>query len=140
MRRILVLTLLFALSCNGSDYSITDSLTQTVTAKETRFIEIVCHCPNGVDVTTSKDKVIQIDIKGSLGSVGYHGEQIVPEGIGEATLSFKVEESNDTLRLISKEWTYMHHAYIIERLKVTIPFGTKYTLKNIPAEELEGGK
>ena len=58
-----------------------------------------------------------------------YGEQTIPNAINENTLSFKIEEKNDTIRLISKENTIMHHSYFIEKLSISIPEYMDYEFK-----------
>ncbi len=139
MNRLLtLLILLLAISCNGQDYSVTDSLTQKIETNRAKFIMIECYCNNGVDIEKTKNQFVTIDVKGNLSSQGYHGEQTTPKEIGKETLSFKVAENNDTLRIISREWTVIHHAYLIEELKISIPDEMNYQIKKILGNELEG--
>jgi hypothetical protein len=114
-RFLFILTVLFTTSCSGQDYSVKDSMKQTLDAERIGYVIIECYCNNGVDVKETQTKTIEIEIKGKLESVGYHGKQETPKKIGQETLSFKTEMKNDTLRIVSKEWTYIHHSYLIER-------------------------
>ena len=137
MNRLLMIVLL-AISCNGQDYSVTDSLTQAIDIKKVRYLIIECYCNNGVKVVKTNDENITINVKGKLESLGYHGEQKTPKEIGKETLSFKTELKNDTLKLISKEWIFIHHSYLIEKIKIEIPDDVEYEIKKIKYEKLEG--
>ena len=139
MNRLLtILTVLLTTACNGQDYSVEDSLTQEVKAEKVNYLIIECYCNNGVEINEKQTETINIDVVGKLESVGYHGDQEKPKVIGEETLSFKTEIENDTLRLVSKEWTFIHHSYLIDKLKIQIPKGLKYEIVKIDGDKLEG--
>lgn len=135
---LITVIILMTISCNGQDFSVTDSLTQTLNADNIKHLIIECYCNKGVNVIETQNKTIEIEIKGKLLSVGYHGVQQVPKEIGKEKLSFKTEVQNDTLRLISKEWAYIHHFYVIDILKVQIPKGMNHEIIKVSGAELEG--
>ena len=139
MKRFLtVVIILITIACKGQDFSVTDSMTQTINADNIKHLIIECYCNKGVDVIETQIKTIEIDIKGRLLSVGYHGEQEAPKEIGQEILSFKTKIQNDTLYVISKEWAYIHHFYVIDNLKIQIPKGMNYEIIKISGAELEG--
>lgn len=123
------LTFLLTITCYSQDYSVSDSLTQIIQTNQAKFLSIECYCQDKAEVKKTKSKFISLKIKGNQSSVGYHGEQTIPKGINEKTLSFKIEEKNDTIRLISKENTIMHHSYFIEKLSISIPEYMDYEFK-----------
>tara|TARA_A100000171_G_scaffold31934_1_gene30334 strand:+ start:45 stop:476 length:432 start_codon:yes stop_codon:yes gene_type:complete len=133
-----LLAFLLSASCNGQDYSITDSLTQKIETGTAKFLLIECYCNNGIQIEKTENQLIKIDVKGNLSSEGYHGKQTIPTKIDKETLLFKVEENSDTLRIISKEWTVIHHAYLIEKLKISIPHEMKYEIRKVLGNDLEG--
>jgi hypothetical protein len=137
MKRLLSILIVLLTSCHG-DYSIEGSMTQTVNVENIDYLVIECYCDKGVDITESPTNTIRIDVKGSSTSVGYHGEQKTPNNIGEQTLSFKTEVKNHTLRLVSKEWKYIHHSYLINELDIQIPKKIKYEIVKIPERQLVG--
>ena len=112
-------------------------MTQTVSTEEVKYLIIECYCDNGVEIKKTKAKTIQIDIKGKLKSVGYHGKQEIPKEIREETLSFKTELKNDPLRIISKEWRFSHHSYLVDEIKIQIPKGIKYKIVKVQWGQLE---
>ena len=135
-----ILIILFAVSCNRSNYYENHAVTQTVDAKSVKFVEIACHCPNGVDVTTAEDKNSQIKINRESGSLRRPGGHMIPEEVAGEGLSFTVEQWEDTLRIISKEPAYKNRSSVIEKLSITIPDGMQYRIKNIPAIRREEEK
>jgi hypothetical protein len=138
MNRLLtILTVLLTTSCIGQDYSITDSLTQNVNTENVHYLIIECFCENGVKIKKTRTEIISIDVVGKLESVGYHGNQKTPTGIGEEMLSFKTVTENDTLRLVSHERTIVHHSFLIDKLKIQIPKGLKYEIVKIDGDKLE---
>lgn len=138
MNRLLtIIIVLLTPACNGHDYSLEGSLTQKVKAEKINYLIIECYCNNGVEITEKQTETITIDVVGELESVGYHGDQEKPKEIGKETLSFKTEIENDTLRLLSKEWSFIHHSFLIEILKIQIPKGLKYEIVKIDRGKLE---
>jgi hypothetical protein len=137
-RLIFILGVLSTTFCSGQDYTVEDSMTQTLKADNVKHMIIECYCNNGVDVIETQTTTIKIDIKGKLESIGYHGKQEMPKEIRQETLSFKTEIKNDTLRLVSKEWTHIHHSYLIDELKIQIPTGIKYEIVKVSGRQLEG--
>ena len=141
MKRFLIICIvLIAVSCNGQDFTVSESLHQTVAIKNAKYLIIECYCENGVVLKETEEENITIDVAGILQSLGYHGEQTKPTKIGKETLSFKTEVKGDTLKLISKEWTFMHHSYLIEKVKFQIPDGMKHEIRKIKGQALEGRK
>ncbi len=139
MKRLLtILTIVLTISCYGQDFSVEDCLTQTVNAENINYLIIECYCDNGVEINKKLTETINIDITGKLESVGYHGIQNKPEEIGEKILFFKTEIKNDTLRLLSKEWTFMHHSFLIDKLIIQIPERMKHEIIKINGQKLEG--
>lgn len=124
--------------CSGQDYSIKESMVQTITAEKINYLIIECYCDSGVWIQEFETNTIEIKITGILSSVGYHGLQEKPPKIGEKTLSFKPVINKDTLRLLSREWTFMHHAYLIDHLRIKIPKKLRYEIINIQGSQLEG--
>lgn len=141
MNRLLsIFIVLLTRACVGQDYSVVDSFSQSVNAVNVNYLIVECYCENGVEINEIQTNTINIDVVGNLASEGYHGDQKKPKEIKEETLSFKSEIVNDTLRLVSKEWTYIHHSYLIDKLKLQIPKGLKYEIVKIEGKDLEGRK
>ncbi|MCL5246242.1 hypothetical protein M4I21_10515 [Cellulophaga sp. 20_2_10] len=135
-----ILLLLLTVSCKGQDISINDFITQKLEAKNKKLLIIECYCDNGVTVKKTDDTLVIIKVKGNLSSLRYHGRQTAPKKIDTETLAFKVVETNDTLTIISKEWTRVHHSYVIQDLQISIPKHMTYELKKIAGVNLEGRK
>lgn len=139
--KFLSLLILFCcVSCNQNNYVVTESLKQSIDIKNPKYLIVECYCKNGVDILKSKENKITVDVTGTLISEGYHGKQTKPKDIGKETLSFKSEYKNDTLRIISNEWTLHHHSYLIEELRVSIPYNLEYQIVKIKGAQLEGRK
>jgi hypothetical protein len=128
--KLLLAAAAFSVSCS-SDYSVEDSITQTIPAANINLLIIECTCTDTVRIKEGEDDVIVARISGELSSVGYHGDQTAPDEIGEKMLSFKVRVNGDTLHLISKEWSHIHHTFLIEKLELEIPRHLKYELVNV---------
>ncbi|WP_435315094.1 hypothetical protein [Cellulophaga fucicola] len=135
-----ILLLLLTASCSGQDFSINDFITQKLESKNKKILIVECYCDNSVTVKKTDDTLITINVKGNLSSLGYHGKQTTPKKIDKETLLFKVVETNDTITIISKEWTHMHHRYLIKDLNISIPKNMKYEIKKILGVDLEGRK
>ena len=135
-----LLIIIFVASCSGNNYSISDTLKQTIAVNNAKYLIIECYCENGIEIKKTKEAHISIEVKGKLASIGYHGEQEKPKKIGKETLSFKSELKNDTLKLTSKEWIFMHHSYLIETVKFYLPDGIEHEVVKMESGELQGRK
>ena len=91
-------------------------------------------------MNSEKDNNGQIEIGRELGSIPNSDGHIIPEEVPRVTLLFKVEQREDTLRLISKEWPYKRRSYVTEKLSISIPQGMRYGIKYMGADEFEGTK
>lgn len=140
MRYLPALNLLLLLAVPGcsQDYTVTDSFTQTVETRKASVVELQCHCPEGVEVVRHTSSKIKLKISGELSSLGYQGQQDKPDGIEKELLSFRAEYHKDTLKLISQEWTYLHHAFMITDLKIYLPTDLPYQFRKIKGSALEG--
>jgi hypothetical protein len=137
--KIILAAVVLIMGCS-SDYSVEDSMTQTIPAANIKFLIIECTCTDSVRIKEGKNDVIVAKITGEESSVGYHGDQTTPDEIGETMLSFKTRINADTLRLISKEWAHIHHSFLIEELELEIPRGLPYKLVKVTWEELNDRK
>jgi hypothetical protein len=137
--KIFLAAVVLIVGCS-SDYSIEDSMTQTIPAANIKFLIMECTCADSVRIKEGKNDIIVAKITGEESSVGYHGDQTAPDEIGEKMLSFKVRINGDTLRLISKEWAYIHHSFLIEELELEIPPGLKYEFVKVTWDELHRRK
>ena len=140
MRKItsyIILTLL-TFSAIASDYSITDKTIQSFSAEKIKEIEIHCFCSSNIKVNRFESPKIDIEISGKMDSVGYHGKQNKPNGIASELLEFDFVKNEGTLVLISNEFTFIHHAFVIKNLVVNLPNGIKYRIIPIHYSDLEG--
>jgi hypothetical protein len=137
--KILSAAVVIIMGCS-SDYSVEDSITQTIPVTNINYLVIECTCTDSVQIKEGKNDVIVAKITGEVSSVGYHGDQTTPDEIGEKMLSFKVRITADTLRLISKEWQHIHHSFLIEELELEIPRGVKYEFVKVTWDELNDRK
>lgn len=141
MRKTLMILLVCLItSCNGQDFSLKDSLIQAVPIKGAKHLIIECYCENEVVIEKTKNTDVTIEVSGILKSEGYHGEQNKPDNIEVKTLSFIPEKKGDTLKIISREWVFMHHSYLIDKLKITVPESMSYKIEKIAGNTLEGRK
>ena len=137
--KILSAAVVFIIGCS-SDYSVEDSITQTIPVTNINYLVIECTCTDSVRIKEGKKDVIVAKITGEVSSVGYHGDQTTPDEIGEKMLSFKTRITADTLRLISKEWQHIHHSFLIKELELEIPRGVKYEFVKVTWAELNDRK
>ena len=130
MKKIPLVLLVFALaSCRGTDYLIRGRAEQDINPQQAKFVVIKCDCEKGVIVKESKDDLIHLKIKAKQGSKGYHGRQPNRPGkISKERMLFKTEFHNDTLKLLSQDHWFMHHFFLIDKLKVEMPKGVNYDI------------
>lgn len=122
----------------ADDYSIVDSSIQSFPAKGITEIEISCFCSNDVKIKRTKRGDIKIEIEAKMDSVGYHGKQTKPKGISKTLLNFESYTTDERLELVSKEYTFMHHAFVIKKLTVYLPKNVRYRLMPIHYFMLKG--
>ena len=122
----------------SDDFSVSGETTQTVEVDEDVSVTIRCFCENRKITRTSSEGFIVLIIRGTHGSVGYHGEQHKPESISPNLLEFVEKRSNANLVLESREYTYTHHAYIVDELEIIAPTDATIIVSPVSQNELEG--
>ncbi len=120
------------------DFSVSGDYVQRVSAKTVQTVVIRCHCLNRVVTQTPGLDDIQLRISGTHSSVGYHGPQIKPDAIDTELLRFVERRADGTLVLESQEYTYIHHAFIIDSLQVFAPADRVLRIEPLDDGELEG--
>ena len=140
MNRIISIIFLTFLSVtvNANDYAIIDQTTQKFDVKEIKEVELHCFCSNNIIMKRVDSTMMKLEITAKMGSIGYHGEQTKPKGIASELLEFDSEQDDGVLVLISKEYTFMHHAFIVKSLVVHVPRGIKYRVIPIHPSTLKG--
>ncbi|GAB1266742.1 hypothetical protein NBRC116492_35520 [Aurantivibrio infirmus] len=99
---------------------------------------ISCYCSGNIEEEPNKSNKIILHIEASHSSSGYHGVQDIPTEIPKSLTDFKVERDKVNLKLSSNEYTFIHHAYIIKSLKISLPPGVNLIIDPIKVEDLEG--
>jgi len=122
----------------SDDFSVSGETTQTIKVDEDVSVTIRCFCENRTITRTSSNSEIKLVIMGTHGSGGYHGEQYKPKSIAPGLLKFVEKRANRNLILESREYTYIHHAYIIDALEIIAPADTVINISPISRDELEG--
>ena len=121
------------------DYNISRNYTQTVDLSGIHTVILQCYCQNRTiqTGTVSGDiKTLTLDIRLNLGSRGYHGQQKKPDVLPPDALEFVSQKQGDTLILQSQENTYMHHFFLVNKLRVTLPPDIQLHIQ--PLTSLEG--
>jgi hypothetical protein len=144
--RIAQLTFLFSATClmgcsvpvRSSDFLVSSSHTQSVPIAGSRRVVVSCYCPTSSATESSTIDELQLRVAGSYSSVGYHGHQERPRTVPVELMQFKVSEDNDELRLESREFTFIHHRFLLNRVEVLYPIGTTVTFEPVPGSALEG--
>jgi len=113
---------------------------QIIDAKDIKAIHIHCYCKSGFVRKISTDNKIAVRVVGTQSSVGYHGSQDIPKDIPEKLLSFKESRNGSFLKLESREYTFIHHAYLIDFLEVSAPEKVKIIKLPLRWNELQGRK
>lgn len=127
----------FLLACNA-DFEMENSYNQVLELDGAKTVVLTCYCPNEIDIIESETERVELFTVGKYGSQGYHGEQEKPSKIPDAFLIFDTETVDDTLRLVSNEWTMMHHYFMIEEVKISLPKGVGFSVRRINGNDLEG--
>jgi hypothetical protein len=125
---------------DSSDYEVTGKAEQVVPLTQAGVIVVRCHCPRReVVVGTSADR-LEIHTVGAKSSYGYHGTQARPGSVPAAALQFHVDVRPGALILESREWTHIHHAMLLENVRVIAPAGREVRFEPIAMGDLEGRK
>jgi hypothetical protein len=93
-----------------------------------------------VEVQRGTDGQVILSIVGRFSIAGYHGSRADAgaHAITGSDVAFRVSRTPDTLTLSSPEWTYIHHALLIDRLTIALPDAMAITFRRISSDELEG--
>lgn len=120
------------------DFSITGETVQRVALDRATRVVVRCFCVNR-NVRTeagTTDTVLRIAV--DYGSVGYHGDQQKPRQIDDRRMQFASSRDGDTLVLESREWTMIHHAFVVRSVDVIVPEGVDVRFEPIDRNALEG--
>ena len=121
-----------------NDYRVSGGAKQTVDLEGIREVTVECYCRESVRIHYDETEALRLDITGELSSVGYHGRQSKPATVPPGMLRFSVVREGDRLTLSSSEYTYIHHAFIIERLGLAAPRDVALVFHPLKWGELEG--
>lgn len=122
----------------SDDFSVSGVTTQYISIDNTGPIIIRCYCQKRSITRHSENAKLTLVIAGTHSSVGYHGTQDKPDVIAPQLLRFAERREGNSLILESKEYTYIHHAFIIDDLQITAPAGIKVIVEPISYSTLEG--
>ena len=138
--KILLVSVILSSCVNdsNSDYFVNGNATQKIQMTDIKEVEIICYCSGKVETRRFDSSTLILDVTANSSSVGYHGEQTEPDKVSSNLLSFSVERGNGKLILRSRESTYIHHASVIESLKVNIPYNVRLSIRLIEGTALEG--
>ena len=123
---------------SSDDFAVTGKITQSITIENDLPVVIRCYCENRTINKNPNENILELKITGTHASVGYHGEQEKPEFISPGLLRFVEKRNSEGLILESREYTYIHHAYIINSLQISAPAETEVRVMPLSLEELEG--
>ena len=137
---LMLLTLLSVSCASSSDYSVLGENVQNIQTTQKNTVEIECYCSNNIKIQKKNVKEITLNVIGELSSVGYHGAQKAPESVSKSILEFKVIKEGNNILLKSKEYSFMHHAFLIKNLTLVIPNNIKLKIKPLNYRQLIGRK
>ena len=83
---------------------------------------------------------VVLDITGRFSIAGYHGprENAGVQDLSGPELAFTLSRPDGTLTLSSPEWTFIHHALMIDHLTITLPESIALRLRQLSSDQLEG--
>jgi hypothetical protein len=139
MSKIFIIIALFwtiSFSAFAKNYSVVEKNTIKYPTKGINSVEINCYCSTNISINSGE--YFEATIEASLSSLGYHGYQETPSSIGQALMHFVESREGNKLILTSKENTYIHHSFIIEKLSIKLPKDIKLTFNPIKYRALEG--
>jgi hypothetical protein len=122
----------------SDDFSVSRGLRQRVSSERTDTIVIRCYCPRREVVRSSRVSGVELDVDGTHSSQGYHGDQEKPRTVAPELLRFVERRSDGEILLESREYTYIHHAFLIDHLRVIVPAGQEVRFEPLAYQELEG--
>lgn len=125
---------------NTSDFFVRDEHIQQVDLADIDKLILRCHCSGALKFGTTQIDAAQHNITGTYSSVGYHGDQEKPVSISDQLLAFKETRYGTTLILESQEYTFIHHAFLIEKLEIQMPRNVNFQFDVLNYEELVGRK
>ncbi len=122
-RAVIAIWLVTLAGCASYPVEFTVKVTQRQRVPLSGATEVLvrCYCPKQVAITHSKSVDLVLDVAGTYGSGGYHGKQEKPKSMPRELLTFLVRNEGGRLILESKEFTYVHHAYLLSAATVTVP-------------------
>jgi len=135
---LFIIPLIYPVSAQADDFTVSGSLEQSINIEGIQTIQIYCYCESGFVIKDSLNKTPSLKVNGTHGSGGYHGEQKIPKEVSKGLLSFKETRIGSTLKLESHEYTYIHHAYLINHLEIFVPPTINVELIRLKHRELEG--
>jgi hypothetical protein len=127
-----------SMPARSSDFFVSSSYTQVIPLGGSKKVVVSCYCPTSTATESSTIDELQLRVVGSYSSVGYHGHQQRPSAVPVDLMQFKASEDNDELRLESREFTFIHHRFLLNRVEVLYPVGTTVSFEPVPGSELEG--
>lgn len=122
----------------SDDFSVSGDLHQRVSVADSDVIVVRCYCPNREVIYSSNVSYVELHGVGTHSSKGYHGEQEKPRSVSPELLRFSERRTDGRLILESREYTYIHHAFLVDLLRLTAPVGQDVRFEPISPGELEG--
>lgn len=122
----------------SDDFDVSTTITQNVSLRGLKTVVVRCHCAKREIRHDANTSDLRLQIHGNYSSVGYHGNQKKPTSIPRERLAFVEQWGANSLTLVSREATYMHHALAIVKLDIDAPADVDVRVEPIPAAELEG--
>lgn len=101
---------------------------------------IECFCPGKVIKSFGSRDEVTLRITGRFSISGYHGsrEDAGAEPIKPGELYFLRQEKDGVLRLVSREFRYIHHRLVLTRIEVRAPKGVEVQFVDIAESNLDG--
>jgi len=119
------------------DFSVSAGLRQHIASERADTVVVRCYCPSREVVRSSSVSGVELDVEGTHSSQGYHGEQEKPRTVAPELLRFVERRSDGEILLESREYTSIHHAFLIDRVRVIAPEGQEVRFEPLAYQDLE---
>ncbi|HVJ61593.1 MAG TPA: hypothetical protein VM555_02640 [Tahibacter sp.] len=124
----------------SNDFAVSTTITQEVALDGRHMIVVQCFCPNVEVRRDTKLVSARLTIFGHYDSVGYHGEQEPPKSIPYEQLAFVERRDPESVTLVSRERSFMHHASTVRKLTIDAPPGIGVRFDSLQWHQLEERK
>ncbi len=115
-----------------------NSLKQRVALTGYRSVNVVCYCETYSVRRDDNATSLQLEVFGSYSIAGYHGskESAGLRPLDPQQLRFSESKTIESITLTSSEWSFIHHAVLIEKLEIVAPPGILVGVRQLSIDDL----